>query len=130
MQTGTESLEWITVSNSDSFKTFKDSCLTPELNVVTVDFTDSIIYLKDKCEKRNIAILAAKYEYPDGSLNIRSKITNDTILTIAIGEYMGAYEEKYYELLIDSIATRWTINNRISVKLSKDSTRITKTIKL
>ncbi|MEH6765049.1 MAG: hypothetical protein V7655_11165 [Aequorivita antarctica] len=127
---GTESLEWITVSNSVSSMTFKDSCLTPELKIVTVDLTDSIIYLKDKCEKRNLAIIAAKYEYPDGSLNIRSKISNDTILTISIGEYIGAYEEKYYELLIDSVTTRWTINNRISVQLSKDSTRITKTIKL
>ncbi|MFD0976761.1 hypothetical protein [Salinimicrobium gaetbulicola] len=95
-----------------------------------VDLTDSIVYLKDKCKNQNLSILAAKYEYPDGSLNVSSKITNDTISTISKSEFIGAFEEKYYELIVDSITTKWTINNRIPVQLSKDSTRIIKRIRL
>ena len=107
-----------------------DTCLIAELTVITVDHTDSVINLVNKCENKILRVLAAKYEYPDGSIEIESSIINDTITTVTIGDYLGDYKEDYYELIQDSIICSWTVKNFNVSEIKKDSIRMTRKIKL
>jgi hypothetical protein len=98
---------------------------------VKLNTTDSIVTLLNKCEGQTIGILAAKYQYPDGELSIRSSISENKIITISIGEYMGDYfENDYYELLLDSVTTERTLNNGTLSQISRDSIRATKRFEL
>lgn len=127
-----EITNWLTTSNHNSISAnFEDTCLTTELEVVTLDLTDSTLNLVNKCDSLNIGILAANYQYPDGSVSIRSSITKNTILTVSIGEYMGDYfTNDYYELITDSVTTERTLINGTLSQISRDSIRTTKRYEL
>lgn len=124
--------EWLTTSNHLEFSTnFRDSCLTTKLEIVTMDLTDSTLNLVNQCNGSTLGIVAAQYQYPDGSLSIRSSFLIDTILTISIGEYMGDYfPEDYYEIIRDSVAVERIFNSGTLQEISKDSIRTTKRIEL
>ena len=102
---------------------FKDSCLTTQLETVSIDNIDSIIYLVDECNSKKLAILAAKYNYPDGNRTIESSINDSIIESTETFEYFGDYAEDYHELVRELIKYSWKIKEKQMVIIERDTTR-------
>ncbi len=108
-----------------------DSCLIAVMDILTLNSTDSTIYLVNLCNSLKLTELATVTSYPDGSKVTTSKIVGNSIYTNTINSCLGDYvPDEYYEEIIDSIITSYLIVDGGLKPITNDSIRSSVTKKL
>jgi hypothetical protein len=108
-----------------------DSCFVGVMDIMTLNGTDTTIYLVNLCSSVDIAVLAGKSTAPGGHTVTTSLISNDTIQTTIEDSFLEDYvNNEYYVEITDSIVSISRISDGSVFRIARDSTRITRKISL